>query len=58
MQDFRNFVPQNCILIFDAEKVYLKPQVSNIQNKKVTANPKVGPKPQTPQKLVFEKKKP
>ena len=57
LQDFRNFVQQTCILIFDAEKVNLKPQVSNIQNKKVSANPKVGPKPQNPQKLVFENPK-
>ena len=40
MQDFRNFVLQNCILIFDAEQVYLKLQVTNVKNKEVTANPK------------------
>ena len=26
MKDFRNFVLDNCILDFDAEQVYLKPQ--------------------------------
>ena len=40
MKDFRNFVLHNCILDFDAEQVYLKPQVFNLKNKEVTANPK------------------
>ena len=40
MEDFRNFVLDNCILNFDAEQVYLKPQVTNLKNKEVTANPK------------------
>ena len=43
MKDFRNFVLDNCILDFDAEQVYLKPQVINLKNKEVTVNPK--PKP-------------
>ena len=33
MKDFRNFVLDNCILGFDAEQVYLKPQVINLKNK-------------------------
>ena len=40
MKDFRNFVLDNCILDFDAEQVYLKPQVINPKNKEVTVNPK------------------
>ena len=40
MQDFRNFVLHNHILIFDSEQVYFKPQVINFKNKEVTANPK------------------
>ena len=43
MQDFRNFVLPNYILKFDAEPVYLKPQVINVKNKEVTANPKPQP---------------
>ena len=49
MMDFRNFVLDNCILYFDAEQVYLKPQVTNLKNKEVTANPK----PQTLEKDWF-----
>ena len=41
MKDFWIFVLNNCILDFDAEQVYLKPQVTNLKNKKVTANPKL-----------------
>ena len=51
MKDFRNFVLDNCILDFDAEQVYLKPQVTNLKNKKVTANPKL----QTLEKNWFSK---
>ena len=40
MQDFRNFILHSCILIFDAEQVYLKHQVRIFWNKEVTANPK------------------
>ena len=40
MKDFRKFVLHNCILVFDAEQVYLKLQVTNLKNKKVTVNPK------------------
>ena len=29
MKNFRNFVLHNCILVFDAEQVYLKLQVTN-----------------------------
>ena len=55
MMDFRNIVLDNCILDFDAEQVYLKPQVTNLKNKKVTANPK----PQTLEKnCFFENPKP
>ena len=55
MQDFRNFVLHNCILICDAEPVYLKPQVTNVKNKEVIANPK----PQTLKiELFFENPKP
>ena len=39
MKDFRNFVLDNCILDFDAEQVYSKPQVTNLKNKEITANP-------------------
>ena len=39
MQKFPNFVLHNCILIFDAEQVYLKLQVTNVKNQEVTANP-------------------
>ena len=49
MKDFRNFVLHNCILDFDAEQVYLKPQVINLKNKEVTVNPK----PQTLEKIWF-----
>ena len=49
MKDFRNFVLHNCILDFDAEQVYLKPQVINLKNKEVTVNPK----PQTLEKKWF-----
>ena len=51
MKDFRNFVLNNCILDFDAEQVYWKPQVTNLKNKKVTANPKL----QTLEKIGFSK---
>ena len=51
MKDFRNFVSDNCILVFDTEQVYLKLQITNLKNKKVTANPK----PQTLEKLFFRK---
>ena len=40
MKDFRNFLDFD-VLDFDAEQVYLKPQVANLKNKKVTANPKL-----------------
>ena len=51
MKDFWNFVLYNCILVFDAEQVYLKLQVINLKNKDVT----VIPKPQTLEKnWVFE----
>ena len=43
MQDFWNFVQHNCILniiaFSYAEQVYLNPQVTNVKNKEVTANP-------------------
>ena len=52
IKDFRNFVIYNCILVFDAEQVYLKLQGTNVNNKEVTANPKA----QNPgKKLVFQK---
>ena len=51
MKDFRNFVLDNCILDFDAEQVYLKPQVINLKNNEVTVNPK----PQTLEKIGFSK---
>ena len=52
MKDLWNFVLDNCILDFDAEQVYIKPQVINLKNKEVTVNPK----PQTlEKKLVFRK---
>ena len=40
MQDFQNFVLPNSIAIFNAEQVYLKLQVTDFKNMKVTANPK------------------
>ena len=40
MKEFRNFSLHDCILDFDAEQVYLKLQVTNVKNKKVTADPK------------------
>ena len=55
MKDFRNFVLDNCILDFDAEQVYLKLQVTNLKNNKVTVNPKT----QTLEKIwFFENPKP
>ena len=51
MHDFRNFVRHNCILIFDAEQVYLKLQITKIKNKVVTANPK----PHTQKRNGFSK---
>ena len=46
MKDFWNFVLDDCILVFDAEQVYLKLQATNLKNKEVTVNPK----PQTLEK--------
>ena len=40
MKEFRNFVLDNCILVFDAEQVYLKLRATNLKNKEVTVNPK------------------
>ena len=55
MKDFRNFVLHNCILVFDAEQVYLKLQVINLKNKEVIVNPQ----PQTlEKKCFFENPKP
>ena len=51
MKDFWNFVLHNCILVFDAEQVYLNLQVNNLKNKEVT----VKPKPQTLRKICFSK---
>ena len=51
MKDFRNFVLHNCILVFDAEQVNLKLQVTNLKNNEVTVNPK----PQTLEKIGFSK---
>ena len=47
MKDFWNFVLHNCILDFDAEQVYFKLQITNLKNKKVTANQLVFRKPYT-----------
>ena len=49
MKNFQNFVLQNCILVFDSEQVYLKLQVTSVENKEVTVNPK----PQTLEKTWF-----
>ena len=54
MKDFRNSVLDNCILVFDAEQVYLKLQATNLKNKEVTAW--VNLKPQTPEKNWFFEK--
>ena len=43
MKDFRNFVLDNSILVFDTEQVFLKLQATNLKNKEVEVNPK--PKP-------------
>ena len=51
MKDFRNFILNNWILVFDAEPVHLKPQVTHFKNKEGTANPK----PQTLEKNGFSK---
>ena len=51
MKDFRNFVLHNCTLVFDAEQVYLKLQITIINNREVTANPKH----QTLEKIRFSK---
>ena len=51
MKDFWNFDLDNCILVFDAEQVYLKLQATNLKNKEVTVNPK----PQTLEKIGFSK---
>ena len=40
MQNSQKFVLNNCILIFDAEQVYLKVQITNVKNKEVTAKPR------------------
>ena len=37
MKDFWNIYLDNCILVFDAEQVYLKLQATNLKNKEVTA---------------------
>ena len=51
MNEFRDFVLHNCILVFDSEQVYLKLQVTNLKNKEAAVNPK----PQTlEKKLIFE----
>ena len=49
MKGFRNFVLDNCILVFDAEQVYLKLQATNLKNKEITVNPY----PQTLEKNWF-----
>ena len=49
MKDFRNFVLDNSIPVFDAEQVYSKLQATKIKNKVVTVNPK----PQTLEKIGF-----
>ena len=54
MRDFWNFVLHNCILVFDAEQVYLKLQIINLKNKELEV---ANPKPQTLEKnleLVFQ----
>ena len=40
MQEYWNFILQNCIIILDAEQVYLKLQATNVKNTEVKANPK------------------
>ena len=53
MKDFRNFVLDKCILYFDAEQVYLKPQVTNLKNKEVAANPRIFSSSKTLYPLPF-----
>ena len=43
MKEFRNFVLDNCILVFDTEHVCLKLQATNFKNKEVTVYPKPRP---------------
>ena len=50
-EGFLNFVLHNCILVFDAEPVYLELQVTNLKNKEVTVNPK----PETLEKNLYPK---
>ena len=51
MKDFWDFVLDNCILVFDAEQVCLKLQVTNLKNKEVSVNLKL----QTLEKIwIFE----
>ena len=49
MKDFWNLVLHDCVLIFDAEQVYFKLQVTNLKNKEV----KVSPQPETLEKNRF-----
>ena len=51
MKDFWIFVLHICILVFDAEQVCLKLQVTNLENKEVT----VKPKPQTLGNIGFSR---
>ena len=51
IKDYGNFVLHSCILVFDAEQVYLKLQVTNVKYKEVSAHPK----PQTLEKIGFSK---
>ena len=49
MQHFGNFVLQKCILTFNTEQVYSKPQIIDFKNKEV----KAIPKPQTLKNWFF-----
>ena len=51
MKDFRNFVVHSCNLVFEAEQVYFKLEVTNLKNKEVTVNPNS----QTLQKIGLSK---
>ena len=38
IKQYGNFVLHNCILVFDAEQVYLKLQVTSLKNKEITVS--------------------
>ena len=53
MKNSWNFIQFNCIIVFDAEQVYLALQATNLKNKEVTAWE--NPKSQILKKVGFSK---